>query len=76
MDRTIRVTGRGKIYVKPDLIRLYITLDDTKDSYENALEESTIPIRISPIHQPLAVTAQTHKARLFLFAHQYLPIYH
>ena len=46
MDRTIRVTGRGKIYVKPDLIRLYITLDDTKDSYENALEESTIQFEL------------------------------
>ena len=41
MERTIRVTGKGKVAVKPDLIRLMITQEDTLDTYEDAVREST-----------------------------------
>ena len=46
MDRTIKVTGKGKISVKPDLTRLFINIEDTKDSYESAMEESAIQFGI------------------------------
>ena len=46
MDRTIKVTGKGKISVKPDLTKLFINIEDTKDSYESATEESTIQFGI------------------------------
>ena len=40
MDRIIRVTGKGQISVKPDLIRLMLTLEDTRETYEATLEQS------------------------------------
>lgn len=40
MERTIKVTGKGKVAVKPDLIRLLITQEDTIMSYEGAIMES------------------------------------
>ena len=40
MERTIKVTGKGKISVKPDTIRLYITQEDTLKEYESAIMES------------------------------------
>ena len=40
MDRIIRVTGKGQISVKPDLIRLMLTLEDTRETYEDTLEQS------------------------------------
>lgn len=42
MERIIRVTGRGKIAVKPDTIRLNITLEEQKETYEETLKQSTI----------------------------------
>lgn len=41
MERTIRVTGKGKISVKPDTVRLLITQTDLKREYGNAVEAST-----------------------------------
>jgi hypothetical protein len=41
MERMIRVTGKGKISVKPDLIRLRISLENTQPDYEDALRLST-----------------------------------
>ncbi len=38
MERTIRVTGKGKISVKPDTIRLRISLEDTFREYDDALK--------------------------------------
>lgn len=40
MERTIRVTGKGKISVKPDTIRLIITQTGTEKEYEDAIRES------------------------------------
>lgn len=42
MERTIRVTGKGKIAVKPDTVRLLITQSDVCKRYEKAVEESTL----------------------------------
>lgn len=41
MERTIRVTGKGRISVKPDTIRLHINLEGSKDDYETTLQSST-----------------------------------
>ena len=38
--RTIRVTGKGKIKVKPDMTRLTITLEDTCPEYSETLKKS------------------------------------
>lgn len=46
MDRIIRVTGKGKISVKPDRIRLHINVEGTKDDYETTLQSSTETIEI------------------------------
>lgn len=40
MERTIRVTGKGKLSVKPDTIRLIITMEDIEKEYANALRLS------------------------------------
>lgn len=40
MERTIRVTGTGRLSVKPDLIRLMITLNAVKHKYTDAVRES------------------------------------
>lgn len=46
MERTIRVTGKGKISVRPDVIRLLINLADVRESYEEALKQSTIQVEM------------------------------
>lgn len=40
MERTIRVTGKGKLSVKPDMIRLRLNLEETQPDYESALKMS------------------------------------
>lgn len=40
MEKTIRVTGKGKISVKPDRIRLLITQKGLCEAYDEALRES------------------------------------
>lgn len=40
MDRTIKVTGKGKLSIKPDLVRLIITLTHVEKTYEGAIQES------------------------------------
>ena len=41
MERTIRVTGKGKLSVKPDVTRLIFTLDGTREEYDAALRLSS-----------------------------------
>ncbi len=41
MERTIRVTGKGKIAVKPDTIRLMMDMSGIQETYEKAMELST-----------------------------------
>ncbi len=40
MERTIRVTGKGNISVKPDMIRLILDLEDHREYYEETLRLS------------------------------------
>ncbi len=40
MERIIRVTGKGKISLKPDTVCLSMNLTDVQKSYEEALEQS------------------------------------
>lgn len=41
MERTMRVTGKGKLSVKPDRIRLLLDLQQVCETYEEALRLST-----------------------------------
>lgn len=41
MMRTIKVTGKGKIAVKPDMIRLDINKEELCKEYEDTLRRST-----------------------------------
>jgi hypothetical protein len=41
MERIIRVTGKGKLSVKPDRIRIHLGLEATKKDYEETLRLST-----------------------------------
>lgn len=40
MERIVKVTGKGKIAVKPDLIRILIDSERTCESYEDAIKAS------------------------------------
>ena len=40
MERTIRVTGRGKLSLKPDTVRLRIELEDFAKEYEESIRKS------------------------------------
>ena len=40
MERTIKVTGKGKISVTPDTIRILITQTNVDRLYEDAIKES------------------------------------
>ena len=44
MDRIIRVTGKGSISVKPDMIRLLLNLEDMYDTYDKTLEQSAVQV--------------------------------
>lgn len=39
--KTIKVTGCGRIKIQPDLVRLLLTLNDTKKTYDEALRKSS-----------------------------------
>ena len=41
MMRTIKVTGKEKIAVKPDMIRLYVNKEELCHEYEDTLRRST-----------------------------------
>lgn len=40
MERTIRVAGKGKLSVKPDTIRLIMTIEGMQEEYDMALAQS------------------------------------
>ena len=40
MERTIRVIGKGKLSVKPDTIRLIMTVEGMSEEYDQAVKES------------------------------------
>jgi len=41
MKEAIKVTGKGKVFVKPDLIQLSISIEGIYEKYEEALKESS-----------------------------------
>lgn len=45
MERKIRVTGKGKISIKPDLIRLNIKASDVLKKYEDCINKSSKSIK-------------------------------
>ncbi|MBQ7944058.1 MAG: SIMPL domain-containing protein [Lachnospiraceae bacterium] len=46
MERTIRVTGKGKISVKPDMIRLLLNLEEVFEEYEQTLQQSAKQVEL------------------------------
>ncbi len=46
MERIIRVTGKGNLSVKPDMIRLMLTLEDMRKTYEETLEQSAMQVEM------------------------------
>ena len=40
MERTIRVTGKGRLSVRPDTTRLILTTEGIQATYDRALEQS------------------------------------
>lgn len=46
MKRLIKVTGKGKLSVKPDTIRLSLNLEDVQESYQETLEQSAIQVEL------------------------------
>ena len=46
MERIIKVTGKGQISVKPDLIRLVLHMEDMRETYEETLQQSTIQVEM------------------------------
>lgn len=49
MMRTIKVTGKGKIAVKPDMIRLYVNKEELCTEYEDTLRRSTEDIELGKL---------------------------
>lgn len=41
MDKTLKITGKGKISVKPDIIRLNMTIEESYKEYEVTLSQSS-----------------------------------
>lgn len=41
MERTIRVTGKGKLSIKSDMIRLRINIEGTYEEYDETLRRSS-----------------------------------
>lgn len=46
MDRTMKITGKGKISVKPDRIRLNMTMEESYKEYEVTLSQSSDTTKI------------------------------
>ena len=46
MERTIRVTGKGKLSVKPDTIRLRINMEGIYPEYDEALQKSAEAVEL------------------------------
>lgn len=40
MERTIRVTGKGRVSVKPDMVRINMTIEDVLPEYDKAISRS------------------------------------
>lgn len=45
MDKTMKITGKGKVSVKPDIIRLNMTMEESYKEYELTLRQSSETIK-------------------------------
>jgi len=72
MDRTIKVTGKGKISVAPDMIRLLITQTKTEKTYEAAVKASAAQKKtITDAFEKLGFKKEDLKTLSFAVAAQY-----
>lgn len=46
MDKTMKITGKGKVSVKPDIIRLNMTIEESYKEYEVTLSQSSETTKI------------------------------
>ena len=46
MDKTMKITGKGKVSVKPDIIRLNMTMEESYKEYDLTLRQSSETIKI------------------------------
>lgn len=46
MDKTLKITGKGKVSVKPDIIRLNMTMEESYKEYEVTLSQSSETTKI------------------------------
>lgn len=46
MDKTMKITGKGKVSVKPDIIRLNMTMEESYKEYEVTLSQSSETTKI------------------------------
>lgn len=44
-EKTIRVTGKGKLVVKSDTIRLLLTFEGIQEKYDKAVKQSSVMIK-------------------------------
>ena len=66
MERTIRVTGKGKVSVKPDMIRLKINMEGLSKDYEETLRSSAESTElIKDVFEKLGFDRKTLKTLYF-----------
>ena len=68
MERTIRVTGKGKLSVKPDMIRLRINIEGMYEEYDETLRRSSDCVEI--LKDLIEKLGYERKEHLHLVTHQ------
>ena len=70
--REMKVTGHGRLSVKPDRIRLILNLSDTKKDYEKALQASAeLGAKLTELFQGCGFEAEDLKTTNFFVDAQY-----
>lgn len=72
MERTIRVTGKGNLSVKPDTVRLIMTIEGMKEEYERSVEQSAIMTEeIKTVFEKLGFERNSLKTLYFNISAEY-----
>ena len=67
MERTIRVTGKGKLAVKPDLIELILSIKDIKKEYDELLKRSSSATNeVKELLEKLALNEKISKQKVLI----------
>lgn len=67
MERTIRVTGKGKLAVKPDLIELTLSIKDIKKEYDELLKRSSSATNeVKELLEKLALNEKISKQKVLI----------